>query len=57
MRDGQNDRQTPDGTDTPEAPDKIRRQEPKNSPEPGGTQVPNINPPSVQPGHRDREQI
>lgn len=57
MSDKPNNRQKPDGEDAPEAPEKIRKQEPKHSPQPDKGQVADINPPSVQPGHRDREQI
>lgn len=39
------------------APPDVRNQEPKNSPELHGSQVAAVNPPSVQTGNRDREQI
>lgn len=38
-------------------PGKIVEQDPKDIPEKSQSQVPDVNPHTVQPGHRDREEV
>ncbi len=57
MTDNKSDKNETDGQENKAAPEKVREQDPKNAPAPGGSQVADINPTNVQTGHRDREQI
>ena len=41
----------------PEKQPKVVEQDPKDIPQKAQSQVPDVNPGKVQPGHRDREQI
>jgi hypothetical protein len=57
MTDKQKDQPEQDNQNGENASNETTEKKTKPAHDPHGSQVPDVNPPSVQPGHRDREQV